>query len=69
VVRVRELVERLAEAIGRDARIRPRGVSPGDLVADTSRMRSLLGIQPAVDLDRGLRAVAEALLASSARGK
>jgi UDP-glucose 4-epimerase len=69
VVRVRELVERLAQAIGRDARIRPRGVSPGDLVADTSRMRSLLEIRPEVDLDRGLLAVAEALLAGSARGK
>jgi UDP-glucose 4-epimerase len=67
VVRVRELVERLAEAFGRDVRIRPGGASPGDLVADTSRMRSLLGIRLGVDLDRGLRAVAETLMAGSAR--
>lgn len=69
VVRVRELVERLAEAIGREARIRPGGAAPGDLVADTSRMRSLLGIRPQVDFDRGLRAVAESLMAGSGKGK
>jgi UDP-glucose 4-epimerase len=69
VLRVRELVERLAEALGREARIRAGGDSPGDLVADTSLMRSLLGITAAVDLDRGLRAVAESLLARSGTGK
>jgi UDP-glucose 4-epimerase len=69
VLRVRELVERLAGAIGREARIRPGGGAPGDLVADTSLMRSLLGIRPNVDLDRGLRAVAESLMAGSGKGK
>jgi UDP-glucose 4-epimerase len=69
VVRLRELVERLAAALGREARIRPGGDSAGDLVADTSLMRSLLGIRPEVDLDRGLRAVAESLLARSGPGK
>ena len=69
VVRLRELVERLAAALGREARIRPGGDSPGDLVADTSLMRSLLRIQPEVDLDHGLRAVAESLLARSGSGK
>jgi UDP-glucose 4-epimerase len=69
VLRVRELVERLAEAIGREPRIRPGGPAPGDLVADTSLMRSVLGIRPEVDLDRGLRAVAESLMASSGKGK
>jgi UDP-glucose 4-epimerase len=69
VVRLRELVERLALAMGREARIRPGGDSAGDLVADTSLMRSLLGIRPEVDLDRGLRAVAESLLARSGTGK
>jgi UDP-glucose 4-epimerase len=69
VLRVRELVERLAEAIGREARIRRGGAALGDLVADTSLMRSLLGIRPEVDLDRGLRAVAQALMAGFATGK
>jgi hypothetical protein len=32
-------------------------------------MRSLLGIRPEVDLDRGLRAVAESFLARSGTGK
>jgi UDP-glucose 4-epimerase len=68
VVRIRELVERLAQAIGREARIGSGGESPGDLVADTSLMRSLLGVRPAVDLDRGLLAVAESLMAGSGKG-
>jgi nucleoside-diphosphate-sugar epimerase len=67
VLRVRELVERLAEALGRKARIRPGSAAPGDLVADTSLMRSLLGVRPEVDLDHGLRAVAESL--TTAPGK
>jgi UDP-glucose 4-epimerase len=69
VLRVRELVERLAEAIGREARIRAAGVAPGDLVADTSLMRSLLGTRAQVDLDRGLRAVAESLMSRAGNGK
>jgi UDP-glucose 4-epimerase len=69
ILRVRELVERLAEALGREPRIQPGGDSPGDLIADPSLMRSLLGIRPRVDLDRGLRAVAESLLARSGPGK
>jgi UDP-glucose 4-epimerase len=69
VVRLRELVQRLATALGREARIRSGGDSPGDLVADTTLMRSLLGIVPKVDLDSGLRAVAESLAAGSGAGK
>lgn len=69
VIRIRGLVERLARAIGREVRIRPGGPAPGDLVADTSLMRSLLRIRPTVDLDRGLRAVAESLMAGSGTGK
>jgi UDP-glucose 4-epimerase len=69
VIRIRELVERLAEAIGREVRIRPGGPASGDLVADTSLMRSALGIRPTVDLDRGLRAVAESLMAGFRTGK
>jgi UDP-glucose 4-epimerase len=69
VIRIRGLVERLAKAIGREVRIRPGGPAPGDLVADTSLMRSRLGIRPTVDLDRGLRAVAESLMAGSGTGK
>jgi UDP-glucose 4-epimerase len=69
VIRIRGLVERLAEAIGREVRISPGGAAPGDLVADTSLMRSVLGIRPSVDLDRGLRAVAESLMAESGTGR
>ena len=69
VLRVRELVERLAEAIGREPRRRAGGDAPGDLVADTSRMRSVLGITPEVDLDHGLRALAESLTARSSKDK
>jgi nucleoside-diphosphate-sugar epimerase len=69
VLRVRELAERLAEAIGREPQIRPGGPAAGDLVADTSMMRSLLGIWPEVDLNGGLRAVAESLIARSGKGK
>lgn len=69
VLRVRELVERLAEALGRKARIRPGSATPGDLVADTSLMRSLLGVRPEVDLDHGLRAVAESLTAAPGKAK
>jgi nucleoside-diphosphate-sugar epimerase len=67
VLRIRDLVERLSAAIGREAIVSPGGDSPGDLVADTSRMRSQLGIRPEVDLERGLRAVAEALMATSGK--
>jgi nucleoside-diphosphate-sugar epimerase len=69
VLRVRELVERLAEALGRKARIRPGSAAPGDLVADTSLMRSLLGVRPEVDLDHGLRAVAESLTTAPGKAK
>ena len=65
VVRVRELVERLAGALGREVAIRPGGPAPGDLVAATSRMRDLLGVKPEFDLDRGLRAVARSLATGS----
>jgi len=69
VVRLRELVERLAAALEREAGIRPGGDSRGDLVADTTLMRSLLGVVPEVDLDLGLRAVADSLAAGSGTGK
>ena len=65
VVRVRGLVERLAEALGEEARIEPRRGSPGDLVASTSLMRELLEVRCEFDLDRGLRAVAQSLVAPS----
>jgi nucleoside-diphosphate-sugar epimerase len=69
VLRVRELVERLAGAMGREARISASEDAPGDLVADTSLMRSLLGVRPEIDLDRGLRSVAESLMAGSGTEK
>jgi UDP-glucose 4-epimerase len=69
VLRVRELVERLAEALGRKAQIRPGSAAPGDLVADTSLMRSLLGVRPEIDLDHGLRAVADSLIAAPGKAK
>jgi nucleoside-diphosphate-sugar epimerase len=63
VVRLRELVERLAAALGREAIIRPDGPARGDLIADTSLMRERLGVTPEFDLDRGLRALAQSLIA------
>ena len=69
VLRVHDLVDRLAVAMGREVRTRPGGDAPGDLVADTSRMRSLLGVRPEVDLGRGLQGLAESLMAGSGKGK
>ncbi len=66
VVRLRELVERLATALGREAVIRDGAATPGDLIADTSLMRELLGVTPEYDLDRGLQALAQSLAADPA---
>jgi UDP-glucose 4-epimerase len=66
VVTLTELVERLAAALEREPVIRHSGDAPGDLVAETSRMRQLLGASPATSLDEGLAEVARAVAVGSA---
>jgi UDP-glucuronate 4-epimerase len=57
-IRLGDLVEALEKATGREARIDRRPVPPGDVertFADVSRAREVLGYEPRVDLDEGLR--------------
>jgi UDP-glucose 4-epimerase len=61
VVSLTELIDRLAAALGREPSVRHSGTSPGDLIGDTSRMKSALGITPSITLDEGLRALAESV--------
>jgi len=69
VVRVRELVELLAAELGREARIRPGGPAPGDLIAATTLMQELLAVSPQWGLDRGLKAVARSLATGARSGR
>lgn len=60
VVSISELVGVLAAATGQEATIRSSEErAKGDLVADNGRMKSKLGLVPAVSLGEGLREVAE----------
>jgi nucleoside-diphosphate-sugar epimerase len=62
IVSVGDLARRLAEALGRNAVVRHEGTGPdGDLIADTQRMRTVLGVEPATPLSSGLDAVARSL--------
>ncbi|MGH7567334.1 MAG: GDP-mannose 4,6-dehydratase [Gemmatimonadota bacterium] len=57
-IRLARLVEALEKATGREARIDRRPVQPGDVertFADISRAREILGYEPRVGLDEGLR--------------
>jgi UDP-glucuronate 4-epimerase len=57
-IRLGDLVTALEEAIGERARIDPQPVPPGDVkrtYADVSRARSLLGYDPRIGLEEGLR--------------
>lgn len=65
VVSLTDLVERLANALGRKPTVRHSDASPGDLVADTSRMNEVLGTVAEVPLDQGLSAVARSLASGS----
>jgi UDP-glucose 4-epimerase len=59
IVSVGDLARRLADALDRNAIVRHEGAGPeGDLIADTRRMRTLLGVEPATPLSRGIAAVA-----------
>jgi UDP-glucuronate 4-epimerase len=54
---LKALVETLAKALGKPARIEPRPVPPGDVrqtYADVSRARELLGFEPKVGLEEGI---------------
>ena len=66
VVTVTDLVRRLAAALGTKGRVRHTDGSPGDLVADTTRMRTVLGFHPDTSLDEGLGAVAQSIAVGSA---
>jgi UDP-glucose 4-epimerase len=57
------LVTLLAELAGREPRIRHAAGGAPDLVADIGRMRSLLGVEPAVTLREGLAGVVSRLAA------
>ena len=63
VISIGELARMLAEALGRDATtVRHEGAGPdGDLIADTGRMRTALGVEPATSLTKGLADVARGL--------
>jgi nucleoside-diphosphate-sugar epimerase len=61
-ISVGHLAERIVEVVGRDVtialdedRLRPPDSEVERLVADTSKAQRLLGWEPAVDLDEGLR--------------
>lgn len=64
VVTIRELVERIGAAAGVEPDMVAGRGEAGELVGDTTRMREVLGVEPAVPLDEGLRA----LLADIAAG-
>jgi len=60
-VAIKAIVTRLGEMMGRPDLIRLGAIPPAPtdtplVVADTTRLRGVLGWQPAFDLDRGLRA-------------
>ena len=60
VVTITGLVELIAEVAGREADIsHTGGAPPGDLVADTSRMRESLGVSCEVSLRAGITTVLE----------
>ena len=61
-ISVGDLAERIVAVVGRDVtialdedRLRPPDSEVERLVADTSKAQRLLGWEPAVDLDEGLR--------------
>jgi NAD dependent epimerase/dehydratase len=65
-VSVGDLVERVLRLVGRNVelmldpeRVRPRGSEVERLVADATKARLLLGWQPSVDFDEGLRRTLE----------
>jgi nucleoside-diphosphate-sugar epimerase len=64
VVTIRELVAQLERVTGRTARLEHApATNPGDLIGDNTRMKDVLGVVPRVDLEQGLRATVEALVA------
>ena len=65
VASVADIVRGLAAAAGVEPDVVQQGdADPGDLVADTARMRELLAVVPAVPLAAGLRSVIAELAAS-----
>ena len=65
-VTVGDIVELIAAAAGRSPRVRHRdGAGAGDLVGDTTLMRSVLGVTPAISLRQGVQRVVSALGARS----
>jgi UDP-glucose 4-epimerase len=65
VVSITELVEALARALGREPKLAHKGESPGDMVADTARMRERLGVAADTPLEQGLAAVAASISESA----
>lgn len=65
VVSISDLVLSLGRALGREPLLRNSDESPGDMVADTVRMRELLGASASTPLADGLAAVARSLRESA----
>jgi UDP-glucose 4-epimerase len=61
IVSITDVVELIAELSGAEPRIRWEGEQPGDLVADITRMRVELGVEPETPLRKGLRSLIESL--------
>jgi nucleoside-diphosphate-sugar epimerase len=63
VVSITALVNLIGEALGREPRAAHHGASPGGhLVGNTARMKSMLGVHPAIRLPQGLKRLADACL-------
>ncbi len=69
VITTGDLAQKLGAALGRKAILRPSGAdSPGDLIADTARMRERLGVEPGMSLDEGIAIVARSFADGDAPG-
>ena len=58
VVSIKELSERIAGFVGKDpVFLYERTMTPGDIIGDNSRMKTVLGVTPEIRLDEGIREV------------
>ena len=58
VVSIKELSEKIAGCVGKDpVFLYERSMTPGDIIGDNSRMKTVLGVSPEIRLDEGIREV------------